>query len=67
MKRALYHVRLPELTSTNGVQTLVCKAGKFFFVGEDNNMISGHTDLFELDQIPYRLQQFEEVRTYVNE
>lgn len=67
MKRALYQVRLPELMSTNGVQRLVHKKDKFFFIGETNSLISGHTDLFELEQIPYRLRQFAEVRCYVNE
>ena len=67
MKRALYQVRLPELISANGVQRLVRKKNKFFFVGEDNTLLSGHTDLFELDQIPHRLRQFAEVRDYIYE
>lgn len=66
MKRALYQVRMPELRSTNGIQRLVFKNNKFFFVGETNTLISGHVDLFELDQIPFRLRQFAEVRMYVN-
>ena len=67
MKSPLYQVKLPELSSTNGVQKLVLKKGKFFFVGELNTLISGHVDLFELDQIPRRLRQFAEVRNYVND
>jgi hypothetical protein len=67
MKIALYKVRLPELISANGVQRLVRKKNKFFFVGEDNTLLSGHTDLFELDQIPNRLRQFAEVRDYIYE